>query len=53
MQDLKRVVNHRWCLMNKTEKAPDRILIGEGDREIYERLKKLAFLKVKITEKFS
>ena len=40
---LKKVVNRRWCLMNKTEKAPDRILIGEGDREIYDRLKKTSF----------
>lgn len=44
---LKKVVNHRWCLMNKTEKAPDRILIGEGDREIYERLKKTSFFEGK------
>ena len=34
-------------IMNKTEKAPDRILIGEGDREIYERLKKTSFFEGK------
>ncbi len=33
--------------MNKTEKAPDRIYISEGDRDIYERLKKTSFFEGK------